>query len=53
MTPLRWALLATSAAAAGLAAFTAAYSGVPRQALDLGAVSLSGLVRSVRALPPL
>ena len=45
MTPLRWALLAASAAAAGLVAFTAAHPDVARRAVDLWAFSLSGLAR--------
>ena len=53
MTPLRWTLLAASAAAAGLAAFSATHPDLLWRVLDLGGSSLSGLARSARALLPL
>ena len=53
MTPLRWALLAASATAAGLATLTVTHPDMAWRALDLGASSLADLARSARALLPL
>jgi general secretion pathway protein A len=53
MTPLRWTLLAVSAAAAGFVALAVLDPDMVRQAANFGASSLSGLARSVRALLPL
>jgi len=53
MTPLRWTLVAASAAGAGLAVMMAAHPDMAWQAFDHGASSLSYLARSARALLPL
>jgi general secretion pathway protein A len=53
MTPLRWTMLAASAAAAGLAMLSVADPDILRRSLEVGASALSDLVRSARVRLPL